>query len=69
MRQSNLVSGTTVLGRRRYDGSTRAPGAAGGEGRAMGPGATGTADRRSDSATRVELSMVVENRVNPAHSA
>ena len=54
MRWSNLVLGTTVPGHRGGDGSTRAPGAAGGEGRGMAPGAPGTADRRSDSATRVE---------------
>ncbi len=42
------------LGHRGLDGSTRAPGAAGGGGIATGPGATGTEDRRGGSATRVE---------------
>jgi hypothetical protein len=54
MRPSNGVLGTTWPGHRGRAGSTRAPGAAGDEARAMGPGATGILDRRSDSATRVE---------------
>ena len=37
MRVSNLVLGRTVDGHRGLAGSTRAPGAAGGEGKAGGP--------------------------------